>query len=224
MTALHVAIIMDGNGRWAKKRLLPRGAGHRAGFERMLSLVDHAFERGVKWLTLYALSAENLLRPKEEVEGLFGIFRTYFPEKSRKLKEKGIRLLVIGERELLPEDIRRLISDAEALTADGTRGTLVLALAYGARQEIVSAVNKAVRAGREVTEEEFSALLYTGELPPPDLLIRTGGELRLSNFLLYQAAYTELYFSEKFFPDFTDGDFDRALEAFSLRDRRFGRI
>lgn len=224
MTASHVAIIMDGNGRWAKKRLLPRAAGHRAGFKRMLALADHAFSCGVTCLTLFALSMENLSRPKEELDGLFGIFRDYFPAQSRRLKEKGIGLRIIGKTSVLPADIQKMISDAELLTAGGEKGTLVLAIAYGSMQEIVDAANRAVRAGKEVTEEEFSALLGTAGLPPLDLLIRTGGEVRLSNFLLYQAAYAELYFSKKLFPDFSNGDFDKVMEAYSLRDRRFGRI
>ncbi len=224
MTANHVAIIMDGNGRWAKKRLLPRIAGHRAGYKRMLTLADHAFSYGVNCLTLYALSLENLNRPREEIEGLFGIFREYFPKHAVQLKEHGITLRVIGNTSVLPGDIRTMISDAEHMTAGGEKGTLVLAIAYGSKQEIVGAVNRAVRAGKEVTEEEFSSLLETEGLPPLDLLIRTGGELRLSNFLLYQAAYAELYFSKKLFPDFSNGDFDKVMEAYSLRDRRFGRI
>lgn len=224
MTAKHVAIIMDGNGRWAKKRLLPRGAGHRAGLKRMISLSEHAFERGVSYLTLFALSVENLSRPKEEIDGLFDLFREYFPKQQKKLKDMGIRLRVIGDRSLLPADLQTMIKEAEILTEKGEKGTLTLALAYGGKQEIVSAVNRAVREGKEVTEEEFSTLLSTADYPPLDLLIRTGGEIRLSNFLLYQAAYAELYFTKKLFPDFTDRDFDNTLEAFSLRDRRFGRI
>ncbi len=215
---------MDGNGRWAQRRLLPRSAGHRAGFRRMLELSEYAFERGVSCLTLYALSTENLSRPQEELDELFGLFRTYFAEQTERLRERGIRILSIGDRTLLPADIQGMISDAETMTASGTAGTLVLAIAYGGRQEIVRAVNRAVKEGREVTEAEFSALLYTGDLPPLDLLIRTGKETRLSNFLLYQSAYAELYFSKKLFPDFTKGDLDKAFKAYSLRDRRFGRI
>ena len=219
--AQHVAIIMDGNGRWAKLRKLSRGAGHKAGFKRMLSLSEHAFESGVSFLTLYALSEENLLRPKEEVEGLFALFREYFPTQPQRLKEKGIRLRIVGDLSLLPEDLQALIPPAEALTADGTKGTLTLAIAYSGRGEIVAAANRAVREGRELTREEFSSLL---SVPPVDLLIRTGGEQRLSDFLLYEAAYAELYFTKKLFPDFTCGEFDKALKAFSLRDRRFGRV
>ncbi len=221
MTAKHVAIIMDGNGRWAKKRLLPRSAGHRAGLKRMISLSGHAFDVGVERLTLYALSEENLLRPKEEVDGLFDLFREYFPAQHSELKEHGIRLCVIGNRALLPADICERIDEAEAATRDCTRGTLCLALAYSGRGEIERAANLAVRGGRELTREEFSGLL---SVPPVDFLIRTGGEMRLSDFLLYESAYAELYFTKKLFPDFTNGDLDRALKEFSLRDRRFGRV
>ena len=224
MLPKHVAIIMDGNGRWAKKRLLPRGAGHRAGLKRMIALADHAFERGIVCLTLFALSTENLSRPKEELDGLYSLFRDYFPAQSERLKEKGVTLRVIGDVDLLPEDIRAIIREGEERTAGGEKGTLALALGYGARQEILSAVNRAVREGKELTEEEFSALLYTKDFPPLDLLIRTGKEMRLSNFLLYQAAYAELYFSEKMFPDFSDGDLDEALASYEKRERRFGKL
>lgn len=220
----HVAIIMDGNGRWAKKRMLPRSAGHHAGMKRMISLSDYAFSRGVKIMTLYALSTENLSRPKEELEALYDLFRKYFTENVKKLREKGVQLKVIGNLLLLPEDIRGLMQSGETATMGGERGVLVLAIAYGSRQEILSAVNAAVKAGRELTEEEFSNLLCTAPFPPPDLLIRTGREKRISNFLLWEIAYTELYFSDKMFPAFSNKDFDRALEEYANRDRRFGQI
>ena len=220
----HVAVIMDGNGRWATRRLLPRSAGHRAGMNRMVSLSEHIFDCGVKWCTLYALSTENLNRPKEELESLFELFRTYFTKNTKTLKEKGITLRVIGNLELLPADIVEIIRRGEQETKGGKRGTLVLAIAYGARQELLSAVNRAVEEGRKVSEEEFSSLLMTDGIPDPDLLIRTGKELRLSNFLLWQSAYTELYFTGKLFPDFTNKEFDRALESYSGRERRFGKV
>ena len=224
MIPRHVAVIMDGNGRWAKNRLLPRSAGHRAGMKRMISLSEHIFDCGVEFCTLYALSTENLKRPQEELDGLFGLFREYFIKNTQTLKKKGITLRVIGNLELLPADVREIIQKGEEDTKGGTRGTLILAIAYGARQEILSAVNQAVKAGKEVTEEDFSSLLSTDGIPDPDLLIRTGKELRLSNFLLWQSAYTELYFTEKLFPDFTDKEFDKALKSFSERDRRFGKV
>ena len=220
----HIAIIMDGNGRWAKKRLLPRSAGHRAGMKRMIALSEHIFDCGVRYCTLFALSTENLNRPKEELEGLFSLFREYFKEKATVLKEKGIALKVIGNRNLLPPDVSEIVAQGEELTAGGKRGTLVLAIAYGGRQDVLQAVNRAVAAGKEVSEREFDALLQTGELPPPDLLIRTGREKRLSNFLLWQSAYAELYFTDKLFPDFTNGDLDKAIAEYSSRERRYGRL
>ncbi len=220
----HVAIIMDGNGRWAKQRLLPRSAGHKAGMNRMISLSEHIFDRGVRFCTLFALSHENLSRPKEELDGLFSLFRSYFKKNVERLKKKNITLKVIGDISLIPEDVVSLIRAGEEATLGGERGTLLLAIGYGGRQDILQAVNRAVKAGGEVTEESFRALLDTDGVPDPDLLIRTGKELRLSNFLLWQSAYAELYFTEKLFPDFSDEDFDRALEAYALRDRRYGKV
>ena len=220
----HVGIIMDGNGRWAKRRLLPRLAGHRAGMKRMLSLIEHAFDAGIKELTLFALSTENLSRPKEELEGLFDLFRLYFTQHISPLCEKGIRLRVIGDRALIPADIVRLIAEAEDQTKGGERGLLVFAIGYGGRQDIVAACNKAVKEGKEQTFESFAEKLSTGGMSQMDLLIRTGGEKRLSNFLLFEAAYAELWFSEKMFPAFSDGDLDEALRDYQRRDRRFGKL
>lgn len=219
----HVAIIMDGNGRWAKARLLPRGEGHRQGMNRMIDLADHAFAVGVKVLTVYALSTENLSRPKEELDGLFSLFRKYFKQNVRRLLDKGIRVRIIGDVSALPQDIRALIAESEAESEGNTAGCINIALNYGARQEIVRAVNRAVASGRPVTAESLSALLYTGGQPDPDLIIRTGKEKRISNFLLYQAAYAELYFSDVMFPDFSDAEFDKALADFAGRKRRFGK-
>ena len=218
----HVAIIMDGNGRWAKKRLLPRSAGHRAGLKRMISLSEHIFRRGIPYVTLYALSAENLNRPQEELDALFSLFREYFTQNAETLRKKGIRLNVIGDTALLPADVTEMIAAGIEKTAEGKAGVLTLAIGYGSRQEIVSAVNEAVRAGKPVTAEEFSLLLGTGGMPDPDLLIRTGRELRLSNFLLWQSAYTELYFTDKLFPDFKNADADKAIRSYLLRERRYG--
>ena len=220
----HVAIIMDGNGRWAKKRLLPRSAGHRAGMNRLVALAEHAFDCGVKYFTAFALSTENLARPQEELNGLFSLFREYFTKCAEDLRKKKVALKVIGDLNLVPSDVRALVREGEENTRGGERGTFVLAIGYGGRQDILSAVNEAVRRGREVSAEEFSALLGTGGLPDPDLLIRTGKELRVSNFLLWQCAYTEFYFSETLFPDFTDGELDEALRAYAKRERRFGRV
>ena len=182
----HVAVIMDGNGRWAQKRLLPRSAGHRAGMNNMISLSEKLFESGVKYCTFYTLSAENLSRPQEELEGLYSLFRIYFQKNVRRLKEKDIELRVIGDLTLLPEEIASLIRAGAAQTVGGKYGVLALAVGYGGRQEILRAANNAVRAGKELSESDFSALLDTAGMPDPDLLIRTGRELRLSNFLLWQ--------------------------------------
>lgn len=220
----HIAVIMDGNGRWAKRRGLPRVAGHRAGMKRMTALAEHAFQRGVKFCTMFALSAENLQRPKEELDGIFGLFREYFSGETEKLRKKGIRLRVIGDLSPIPRDVAALIREGEALTAAGTTATLVFAIGYGGRQDIVSACNRAVREGKEVDLESFGKMLSTGGMPAVDLLIRTGKEKRLSNFLLFEAAYAELYFSDKMFPDFGCRDLDRAIEEYSGRDRRFGKV
>ena len=220
----HVAVIMDGNGRWAKRRLLPRAAGHRAGMNRMIGLAEHIFDRGAAYCTMFALSTENLSRPKEELDGLFALFRDYFPANTERLKKKGITLRVIGNMALLPPDIASLIARGEAETAGGARGTLVLAIGYGGRQDILAAVNEAVRRGQEVDAAAFSGMLSTGDMPEPDLLIRTGREVRISNFLLWQAAYSELYFTDVLFPDFSDKELDKAFEAYGRRERRYGKL
>ena len=219
----HIAIIMDGNGRWAKKRLMPRSFGHKQGMERMIGLMEHAFALGVEYITVYALSTENLKRPQEELEGLFSLFRNHFKEYMSRVCARGVRLRAVGNVSLLPDDVQKILRQAEADTARFAGKGINVAVAYGARDEIVHAVNAAVEKGEKVTEESFSKLLYTGEVPDPDLIIRTGKEMRLSNFLLYQAAYAELYFSDKMFPDFSDKELDRAIAEFSRRTRRFGK-
>ena len=219
----HIAIIMDGNGRWAKKRLLPRSVGHKNGMERMIGLMEHAFDLGVSYITVYALSTENLKRPKEELDGLFGLIRNHFKEYMQRIIARGVRLRVLGDLSLMPADVQEILKQSEADSAHFEGKGVNLALAYGARDEIVKAVNKAVALGEAVTEESFAKLLYTAEVPDPDLIIRTGKEVRLSNFLLYQAAYAELYFSNKMFPEFMDKDMDEAIVEFSRRTRRFGK-
>jgi len=219
----HIAIIMDGNGRWAKKRLMPRSFGHQQGVTRMVGLLEHAFDLGVDYVTVYALSTENFKRPKEELEGLYNLIRKHFLEYLKRICARGVRLRVLGDLTLLPEDIRAIIKKSEDDSAQYEGRGVNVALGYGSRAEIVRAVNKAVMRGEKVTEESFSRLLYTEGQPDPDLLIRTGNEQRLSNFLLYQSAYAELYFSEKMFPEFSDKDLDKAIEAFGKRKRRFGK-
>ena len=219
----HIAIIMDGNGRWAKKRLMPRSFGHKQGMERMIGLMERAFDLGVDYITVYALSTENLKRPKEELEGLFTLIRNHFKEYMQRMCARGVRLRVIGDTKLLPDDVQEILHDTERDTECYQGKGINVALAYGSRDEIVNAVNTAVEKGEKVTEESFSKLLYTGEVPDPDLIIRTGKEVRLSNFLLYQAAYAELYFSDKMFPDFSDKELDKAIVNFSQCTRRFGK-
>lgn len=192
--------------------------------KRMLTLAEEIFDRGIPYCTLFALSAENLSRPEEELEGLFSLFRSYFTTHYKKLLERGIAMRIIGDRGCLPQDIVELIERAERETAAGTRGTLAIAIGYGGRQDIVNACNRAVREGREVTMETFARTLSTGGMPELDLLIRTGKEKRISNFLLFEAAYAELYFSEKLFPDFTVRDLSRALADYAGRERRYGKI
>ncbi len=197
----HIALIMDGNGRWAKRRFRPRSYGHRMGVQNMVRICSHAFRLGVRIVTVYALSTENLYRPKEELDGLFELIRTYFSKKKDKLLEMGVKINVIGDLSVFPADIRENILHVMDETNSYTDGLFNICLDYGSRQEIVRAVNAAVAQGRFVDEASFAALLQTGGLPDPDLIIRTGGEVRLSNFLLYQAAYSELYFSNKMWPE-----------------------
>ena len=220
----HVAIIMDGNGRWAKKRLLPRSAGHNAGMNRMIGLSERAKQLGIHYLTVYALSTENLARPKDELDGLYSLIKKYFLKNVDKLIKGGAALRVIGDLSLLPEDVRTVIEDGVARSPEEAEFTFVIALAYGSRREIVGACGAAAAKGLAITEETLSANLYTGGIPDPDLIIRTGGELRLSNFLLWQAAYAELYFSDVLFPDFSDECLDDAVAEFSRRTRRFGKV
>ncbi len=221
----HIAIIMDGNGRWAKRRLKPRLEGHKQGAKRMGRLIKHAFDMGVKHVTLFALSTENLKRPQEELDGLFDLFRGFFREYRKKANEntEKIRFRVLGDISLLPMDIQKSIREAEEKTAGFADRSVNFAVCYGGRAEIVRAVNQAVRKGKSLTEEEFGKLLYTEEISDPDLIIRTGDEMRLSNFLLYQAAYAELYFSKKMFPDFSNQDLENALKTYASRTRRFGK-
>ena len=214
---------MDGNGRWAIRRLLPRTAGHRAGMQRMTELVREIFSRGVEYCTLFALSAENLQRPREELDALYALFSEYFDREAARLKEGDISVRAIGDLSLLPETVSESVRAAEEMTAGGEK-KLAVALAYGGRQDLVAACNRAVAKGEEVTPETFASMLSTGGMPEVDLLIRTGKEKRLSNFLLFEAAYAELWFSDKLFPDFTARDLDRALAEYARRERRFGNI
>jgi len=225
----HIAIIMDGNGRWARAHGLPRFFGHRRGVEALRAAVRHAGDRGIKYLTLFSFSSENWRRPAEEVSELFGLVRRFIRQDLAELNRQGVRVRVIGEREGLPPDLPRLIEEAERTTADNTRLTLTVAFNYGSRNEIARAARrlaKDVAAGRlapeDVDDAALAARLDTAGIPDPDLVIRTSGEQRLSNFLLWQAAYAEFVFMPMPWPDFSAADLDRAIRAFQDRDRRFG--
>jgi undecaprenyl diphosphate synthase len=228
-TPAHVAIIMDGNGRWAKARGLPRLAGHRAGVEALRQSVKTASKLGIAWLTVYAFSSENWSRPQAEVSDLLGLLKLFIRRDLAELHRSGVRVRVIGEREDLQPDIRALLDEAESLTVGNRALNLVIAFNYGGRDEIVRAMRKIgadVEAGRiapaSITPETISDALDTSGIPDPDLVIRTSGEMRLSNFLLWQAAYSELIFLPCFWPDFTPEQFEDALRQFSVRERRFG--
>lgn len=223
----HVGIIMDGNGRWAEQRGLPRIEGHRRGAERSREIVDVSIELGIKCLTLYAFSTENWQRPQSEVSILMKILESYLKNEFLVLIRKNIVFRAIGEIWRLPENIQALIRSIEEKSADNTGMYLVAALSYSSRSEILRAVKKIVDANinsEDLTENFFSSQLDTAGLPQPDLIIRTSGERRLSNFLLWQSAYAELYFAETLWPDFDREEFILAIQDFQSRERRFGKI
>jgi len=225
----HVAIIMDGNGRWARRRGMPNIVGHRAGVETIRRVIEMCLDMDIKVLTLYAFSTENWSRPKKEVEGLMRLLDRYLDKERRKLQEHNIRFNVIGNLEKFPAAIREKLNDTIALTGKNNKLVLNLALSYGGREEIVHAAKKIsqdVKEGRlkleDLDEQSFSRYLYTKDIPDPDLLIRTSGEMRISNFLLWQLSYAEIYMSKKLWPDFKKEDFKKAIDTYATRDRRFG--
>ncbi|SHK25760.1 polyprenyl diphosphate synthase [Thermocrinis minervae] len=221
----HLAVIMDGNGRWARARGLERIQGHYEGVKRAEELVDSCLKLGIEYLTLFTFSTENWKRPKEEVRALFSMFEAYLMKKKDELREKGVRVKFIGRRDRLPTNLLEVIRQVEETTASCNRLKLFLAVDYGGRDEIVRAVNKAIKAGLNfIDEETFRHFLDMGDAPEPDLLIRTGGEKRISNFLLWYIAYTELYFTDTFWPDFDEKELLKALKEFSRRIRKFGAI
>jgi undecaprenyl diphosphate synthase len=220
----HVAIIMDGNGRWAKRQHLPRIAGHRRGVEAVRATVRACAERGIGFLTLFAFSSENWRRPAEEVALLMQLFQMALTSEVEKLHRSGVRLKVVGDTSRFDAGIRRAIEQGEKLTADNPGLTLTIAANYGGRWDLVQAVNKALKQGRDTLEEaDLTRHLAMSYAPEPDLFIRTGGEQRISNFLLWQLAYTELYFTETLWPDFDDTALDLAIASYRARERRFGR-
>ncbi len=227
----HVAIIMDGNGRWAKARGLPRGAGHKRGADAVRRVVTASVDLGVSYLTLFGFSSENWQRPVAEVRDLMGLLRFYLEREVAELSREGVRFRVIGDRARLPEDTVALIDAAESSTAHNTRLQLTIALSYGSRQEMVAAAKALAKDCIEgkltpeaIDEAAFAKRLFTDGIPDPDLLIRTSGEQRISNFLLWQLAYTELVFTETLWPDFGQADLAAAIETFRNRDRRYGAV
>ncbi|MDO9067722.1 MAG: isoprenyl transferase [Deltaproteobacteria bacterium] len=227
----HVAVIMDGNGRWAKKRGLPRLAGHRAGMKSVKTIVNASGQTGIKYLTLYAFSVENWLRPKPEVSGLMKILREYLIKEVDELDAKGVKIITTGRTADLESNARRILEESMARTKNNRGLVLNLALSYGGRAELVDAVKKMshdlfahrIEAGK-IDEKLIQKYLYHPEVPDPDLIIRTSGESRLSNFLIWQAAYAEYYFTEVLWPDFGDEDLYRALVEYQQRERRFGKV
>jgi len=223
----HIAIIMDGNGRWARKRLLPRIAGHRKGLESVRAMVKCCAELGIDYLTLFAFSSENWRRPMEEVTLLMQLFMTALEKEVAKLHENNVRLLVVGDLDAFNPRLVRMIRNAEALTQNNTKLTLTIAANYGGRWDILQAMQAMLRNAPEIaadfTEEDLRPYLSMHYAPEPDLFIRTGGEQRISNFLLWQLAYTELYFTPTLWPDFNRSALNKAIQSYHQRERRFGR-
>ncbi len=227
----HVAIIMDGNGRWAKKRMMPRNYGHSQGGKNVETICRAAWKMGIKYLTIYAFSTENWKRPQSEVDTLMKILRDYLKESIKQSTENNMRVRVLGDKTGLSEDIQRSIDELEIVSAKNTGLNLSIALNYGSRDEMVRAMRvmaSDVAEGKlvpeDIDERTFNGYLDTAELPDPDLMIRTSGEERLSNFLLWQLAYTEFYFTDVLWPDFDERELRRAIEVYNRRDRRFGGV
>ena len=218
----HVAIILDGNGRWAKARGEKRTAGHLAGYKNLLKLSKHVLKRGTKYLSVFAFSTENFNRPQEEVDYLMDLFIKGFNKDRGYFKEENIKVVFSGRRDRLNDQVLKAMDDLTEETKDNTLGTLNICLNYGGRAEITDAVNKIIaNKEKEVDEETFKKYLYN-DLPDIDFMIRTSGEVRISNFMLWQLSYAELYFPECYFPDFNEKEYDKALEEYTKRDRRFG--
>ena len=221
----HVAVVMDGNGRWASKRFMPRFVGHKQGVDALVRTVRACADRGIEYLTVFAFSSENWKRPEEEVSGLMSLVLVAVSKYLGKLASEGVRIRIVGDREAVSDKVRAAWDEAETRTAHNTRITLSVAFNYGGRWDMVQACRRAIEAGvpaAELTEERLSEFLALSHAPDPDLFIRTGGEVRISNFLLWQAAYSELHFTPCLWPDFNEAELDAALAKFAARDRRFG--
>lgn len=223
----HIGIIMDGNGRWAEMRGLQRFEGHKKGVERVREIIETAYETRVEVLSLYTFSMENWMRPEDEVSAIMGLLESTMKGEFLNLMEKEIRFNVIGNKNKLPANIKTIIEDIELATKNNSKLTLQCAISYGGRDEIIRAIRKAIALNllpEDITEKHMCELLDTKEIPDPDLIIRTGGEQRLSNFLLWQSAYSELHFTTTLWPDFTKEDFLEAIYEYQIRDRRFGKV
>ena len=227
----HIAIIMDGNGRWAKKRLLPRTAGHAAGVETFRKIALYCREVGVKYLTVYAFSTENWKRPPEEVGKIMSLMHDYLLEAIRDMQKNHVRICFFGDLSALDPELQALAAEAKRESEVFTDSQVNLCINYGSRDEIVRAARQWAKTCREtgtdpesLTEQDFAGLMYSGGIPDPDLIIRPGGELRISNFLLWQAAYAEFYFTDVLWPDFTERELDKAIAAYQGRSRRFGGV
>ncbi|MFC2506263.1 MAG: polyprenyl diphosphate synthase [Kingella sp. (in: b-proteobacteria)] len=220
----HVAVIMDGNGRWAKKRFLPRFMGHKRGLDVLEEMCRVCDDAGVRYLTVFAFSTENWRRPTEEVSFLMGLFLTALQKKVIDMNKNGVRLRIIGDRSRFSPEIQQSIIQAETLTQNNTGITLSIAADYGGRWDILQAANALIAQGKtHITEDDLSAKLMLGDAPEPDLFIRTGGETRISNFMLWQMAYAEFYFTDVLWPDFNINEMHKAFASFTQRERRFGR-
>ncbi len=220
----HIGIIMDGNGRWAKMRGKERSFGHKVGSENVDRIVSYAFERGIKVMSLYAFSCENWQRPKAEVDELMRLLDVYMKKFIKKVLKNDVRLSVMGDIEKLSPSLQKSIKKAMQDTENKQNFVLNIGINYGGRQEIVNAVNKLVKDGKDITIDSISENLYTAPFGEPDIIVRTGGEYRLSNFMLFQGAYSELYFTDVLWPDFNEKEFDKVLVEYSKRTRRFGKV
>lgn len=221
----HIAFIMDGNGRWAKKRHLPRELGHKAGAEVFDKIVNYCYDIGISAVTVYAFSTENWKRPQKEIDAIFNLFSYYIDHYVEKMRNKKVRFVFIGDRTPFSDSLKKRMSDIEKSTEPNSQMILFVGINYGGRNEICHAVNELIAQGKtNITEEDISNNVYTHVYSDPDLIVRTGGEYRLSNFLIWQSAYSELYFTDTLWPDMTGADVDLAIEEFKKRDRRYGGV
>ncbi|MFZ2780372.1 MAG: isoprenyl transferase [Leptotrichiaceae bacterium] len=223
----HIAIIMDGNGRWAKEKGKLRVEGHKKGAENIEKIIDYSIKLGVKYLTVYAFSTENWKRPEAEVKALMKLFAKYLDDKKEELKKQGVKLLVTGTEENIPNKLLKKIRNTEEYLSDCNQITFNIAFNYGGRKEIVDGINKIIKENREnkeINEEEFKKYMYRPEIPDPELVIRTSGEFRVSNFLLWEIAYSEFYVTNVYWPDFDEREYDLAIASYNKRDRRFGGV